>query len=122
MSNTKYIAGLIQNGELHRIVGKAFSYNDFTQAQLDALKGEPGNGIESIVQTASSDEDEGINTWTITYTNGSTTNISVRNGSSGSGIVREILVNGETVLDNGVASILLPTMNVENEVLTISNV
>ena len=43
-----------------------------------------GNDVESFEQTASSDEDDGINTWTITYTNGDTIDISVKNGSQGS--------------------------------------
>lgn len=43
-----------------------------------------GVGIQSIEQTASSTEDGGANTWRITLTDGSTTDITLRNGSKGS--------------------------------------
>lgn len=46
--------------------------------------GAPGRGIASLVQTTESDEDEGINVWTATMTDGNTSEFHVRNGSRGS--------------------------------------
>lgn len=46
--------------------------------------GAAGNGIAKVEQTTSSTEDEGVNVWTLTETNGTTNQFSVRNGSKGS--------------------------------------
>ena len=51
---------------------------------IQGIQGERGNGIASIVKTGSSDEDEGVNEWTITETDGNTTTISIKNGTKGS--------------------------------------
>lgn len=42
-----------------------------------------GNGILKLTQTAESDQDDGINEITITFTNGETATFKVRNGSKG---------------------------------------
>ena len=43
-----------------------------------------GAGIKSIVQTSTSSEDDGVNTITVTLTDGETSTFEVRNGSKGS--------------------------------------
>lgn len=42
-----------------------------------------GNDVESVTQTASSYQSGGTNTWTLTYTNGETLTLSIRNGEKG---------------------------------------
>lgn len=46
-------------------------------------KGDPGVGIESVEQTKTSTEDEGVNEITVTLTDGTSTIFEVRNGSKG---------------------------------------
>lgn len=46
--------------------------------------GPAGNGVASVTQTTVSTEDEGVNVWTLTETNGTTDTFQVRNGSKGS--------------------------------------
>lgn len=66
----------VRNGE----DGKDFTYDDFTIAQLEALKGQDGRGIVSIEKTGT----EGlVDTYTITYTDGTTSTYTVSNGEDG---------------------------------------
>lgn len=75
--------------------GDAFTYDDFTPAQLETLKGEKGdkgdtgatgatgasgNGIADITKTSTSGL---VDTYTITFDDGSTETFSVTNGSQG---------------------------------------
>lgn len=46
--------------------------------------GPAGNGVASVSQTTVSTEDEGVNIWTLTETNGTTDTFQVRNGRRGS--------------------------------------
>ena len=46
-------------------------------------RGEPGVGIETIVQTETSTASGGRNTWTVTLTDGRTSSFYVRNGAKG---------------------------------------
>ena len=50
----------------------------------DGQNGEDGVGIESVVQTTTSTEDEGNNIVTVTLTDGTTSTFTVQNGSKGS--------------------------------------
>lgn len=86
MSDKKYIGGLIQSGKLYKIIGKAFKYEDFTSDQLEELKGEDGNGIESIEQTTTSTESGGKNIITVTTTSGDEYNFNIYNGQEGEGV------------------------------------
>ena len=45
--------------------------------------------VQSVKQTASSDESEGVNKWTITLTNGTESILRVKNGKTGTGAVVE---------------------------------
>ena len=45
--------------------------------------------IQSMEQTASSDESEGVNTWTATFTNQQTASFNVKNGKTGTGATVE---------------------------------
>lgn len=56
---------------------------NFTTEITLPTNGVDGVGIQSIVQTSSSTDDNGINIVTITLTNGSTSTFLVRNGSKG---------------------------------------
>ncbi len=47
-------------------------------------KGDTGNGVGSVVQTTTSTEDEGSNVVTVTMTDGTSAEFSIRNGSKGS--------------------------------------
>lgn len=62
--------------------GDPFTYADFTDAQLEALRGEDGKGITSISKTGTSGL---VDTYTITYTDGTTSTYTVTNGADGSG-------------------------------------
>ena len=94
--------------------GDPFTYNDFTEEQLSSLKGEKGDkgdkgdpgpqgaqgekgdkgntgdvgpqgvGVQSIVQTTTSTEDSGDNVITVTLSDGSSSNFTIKNGSKGS--------------------------------------
>ena len=63
--------------------GDAFTYDDFTPEQLAALKGDTGDtgiGIASISKTGTVGF---VDTYTITYTNGTTSTFTVNNGKDG---------------------------------------
>lgn len=45
--------------------------------------------LQSMEQTATSDESEGVNTWTATFTNQQTASFNVKNGKQGTGAVVE---------------------------------
>ena len=95
--------------DLGKVKGDAFTYNDFTSAQLAALKGGDGRGITSINKTSSSGL---VDTYTITYTDNSEgTTFNVTNGKDGNnyeltstdkeeiaGMVNETAINN--ALDN----------------------
>ena len=57
--------------------GDAFEYSDFTTEQLEALKGDTGNGIQSIALTSTVGK---VKTYTITFTDLTTTTFSVEDG------------------------------------------
>lgn len=63
--------------------------------------GADGNGIVSIVKTSTSGN---VDTYTITYTNGTTSTFEVTNGSGG-GAVDDVQVNGVSVVSDGVANV-----------------
>ena len=69
--------------------------------------GAAGNGIASIEQKTVSTEDEGINVWRITQTNGQTDDFQVKNGSKGSkGDKGDVGAKGDTgATGNGISSI-----------------
>ena len=62
--------------------GDAFQYSDFTQQQLEGLKGDQGIGIKSIAQTVTSTANGGVNTFTVTLDDDRTAQFNVRNGDS----------------------------------------
>lgn len=68
--------------------------------------GETGNGIASITKTGTVGL---VDTYTITYTNGTTTTFTVTNGQNGSGSVADVTQNGVSVLDGNVAKVTVPT-------------
>ena len=86
--------------------GDAFTYEDFTPEQLASLKGdtgatgETGNGIASVVKTSTSGL---VDTYTITYTDGTTSTFDVTNGKDGD--VQDIQIDGTSILSDGVANI-----------------
>src|SRR5574344_80849 len=45
--------------------------------------------VQSVQQTASSDESDGVNTWTMTLTNQQTAQFQVKNGKTGTGATVE---------------------------------
>ena len=57
--------------------GDAFEYSDFTPEQLEALKGDTGTGIQSIALTSTVGR---VKTYTITFTDLTTTTFSVEDG------------------------------------------
>ena len=63
-------------------------------------QGETGNGIDSIEKTSTSGL---VDTYTITYTDETTTTFDVTNGADGD--ITDVEVDGTSVVDNGVASI-----------------
>lgn len=65
--------------------GDPFTYEDFTEAQLAALKGEDGRGIVSIKRTSGNGAAGTTDTYTITYTDNTTSTFNVYNGTNGSG-------------------------------------
>lgn len=64
--------------------------------------GPAGNGIAFITKTASVGLED---TYTITFTNGSTTSFVVTNGANGAGSVADVWVDGISVLDGDTAKI-----------------
>lgn len=75
-----------------------------------AGKGDTGNGIASITKTSTSGL---VDTYTITFTNGQTTTYEVTNGADGD--VVDVQVDGTSVVDNGVANIILADIEQELE-------
>ena len=65
--------------------------------------GETGNGIASIRKTSTSGL---VDTYTITYTDGTTTTFTVTNGQNGTGSVADVTQNGVSVLDGTVAKVV----------------
>lgn len=68
--------------------------------------GETGNGIASITKTGTSGL---VDTYTITYTDGTTTTFTVTNGQNGTGSVSDVWQNGVSVLDGNTAKVTVPT-------------
>lgn len=64
--------------------------------------GATGNGIASITKTGTQGL---VDTYTITFTNGTTTTFTVTNGANGSGSVADVWVDGTSVLDGDTAKI-----------------
>lgn len=69
-------------------------------------KGDDGVGITSITKTGTSGL---VDTYTITYTNGTTTTFTVTNGQNGTGSVADVWQNGVSVLDGSTAKVVVPT-------------
>ena len=68
--------------------------------------GDTGNGIVSVLKTGT----EGlVDTYTITFTDGTTTTFTVTNGANGTGSVSDVWVNGVSVLDNNIGKVTVPT-------------
>ena len=65
--------------------------------------GETGNGISNIRKTSTSGL---VDTYTITYTDGTTTTFTVTNGQNGTGSVADVTQNGVSVLDGTVAKVV----------------
>ena len=65
--------------------------------------GETGNGISNIRKTSTSGL---VDTYTITYTDGTTTTFTVTNGQNGTGSVADVTQNGVSVLDGAVAKVV----------------
>ena len=65
--------------------GDAFTYSDFTSEQLAALRGPAGSSILSITRTAGTGASGTTDTYTVTLTDGSTTEFYVYNGKDGTG-------------------------------------
>lgn len=66
--------------------GDPFTYEDFTPEQLSALKGANGNngrGIKSVTRTGGNGEAGDTDTYTITYTDNTTSTFTVCNGMDG---------------------------------------
>lgn len=66
--------------------------------------GATGNGIASISKTSTSGL---VDTYTILFTDGTTTTFTVTNGANGSGSVADVWVDGTSVLDGDTAKIVL---------------
>lgn len=113
MAKTKYIAGIAKDGQFHKFGIPLEQFKD-VEVEVDENVGTPSatgkvkagklflsfknlkaNGISDIVQTKMSDDDGGINTWTIYEDNGNTIDISLRNGNTASGTESEAITNWE---------------------------
>lgn len=70
--------------------------------------GATGNGIASITKTGTVGL---VDTYTVLYTDGTSTTFTVTNGQNGTGSVADVLVNGTSVLDGQDAKILIKTIN-----------
>ena len=68
--------------------------------------GETGNGIASITKTGTSGL---VDTYTIAYTDGTSTTFTVTNGRNGTGSVADVWQNGVSVLDGSTAKVTVPT-------------
>ena len=64
--------------------------------------GATGNGIASVAKTGTSGL---VDTYTITFTDGTTTTFTVTNGANGTGSVADVWVDGASVLDGDTAKI-----------------
>ena len=73
---------------------------------VQGIQGETGNGIASITKTGTVGL---VDTYTITFTNGTTTTFQVTNGQDGAGSITDVTVNGVSVLDGSVAKVIVPT-------------
>ena len=69
---------------------------------VDGSDGEDGVGIVSITKTGTVGL---VDTYTITFTDGTTTTFEVTNGANGSGSVADVWVDGTSVLDGDTAKI-----------------
>lgn len=69
---------------------------------IQGERGPTGNGIASVVKTATVGLED---TYTIIFTDGSTTTFVVTNGQNGSGSVADVWVDGASVLDGDTAKI-----------------
>ena len=68
--------------------------------------GDTGVGISSITKTGTSGL---VDTYTITYTDSTTSTFTVTNGQNGTGSVSDVLQNGVSVLDGDTAKVVVPT-------------
>ena len=73
---------------------------------IQGVQGETGNGISSIAKTGTSGL---VDTYTVTFTDGTTTTFTVTNGQNGTGSVSDVLQNGVSVLDGDTAKVTVPT-------------
>lgn len=73
---------------------------------IQGVQGETGNGISSIAKTGTSGL---VDTYTVTFTDGTTTTFTVTNGQNGTGSVSDVLQNGVSVLDGNTAKVTVPT-------------
>lgn len=71
---------------------------------IQGIQGETGNGIVSVTKTATAGL---VDTYTILYTDGTTSTFNVTNGANGSGSVADVWVDGASVLDGDTAKIVL---------------
>ena len=65
--------------------------------------GETGNGISSIEKTSTSGL---VDTYTIYFTDGTTTTYTVTNGSGGGGSTTDVQINGTSITSGGTANII----------------
>ena len=71
---------------------------------FDGKDGDPGRGIKSIVRTSGNGAAGTVDTYTITYTDGTTSTFTVRNGSNGApGQAATLEITGVTALAPGAA-------------------
>jgi hypothetical protein len=70
--------------QLAALKGDSFTYEDFTQEQLASLKGAAGKGITSIARTSGTGAAGTTDTYTIAFSDSTTTTFNVVNGSNGS--------------------------------------
>lgn len=93
--------------------GDAFTYADFTQEQLALLKGakgDDGKGIASIEKTSTSGL---VDTYTITYSDNTTSTYTVTNGRNGTNGDNYVLTNQDKSDIAQLVVGLLPTYNGE---------
>ena len=100
--------GDVQTGDSSEVTRTGTDENPILNFTLE--KGDTGNGIASIAKTSTSGL---VDTYTITFTNGQTTTFEVTNGANGD--VVDVQVDGTSVVDNGVANIILAEMKQELE-------
>lgn len=65
--------------------GDPFEYEDFTQAQLESLRGPKGASIVSIIRTHGNGAPGTTDTYTVTMSDGTTSYFQVYNGKDGAG-------------------------------------